>query len=120
MKTLLNSRDEASYKLYCSWYQENRGLYGVAIDIKSCLANHYMEWKDFGARICFLRVVLSQWRSPLFVSMPRMKKHKLQIKRTPRKDILPRGRDLNAKVAEPLDGEKKHIGRFGLGVLQIL
>ncbi len=44
-----------SLKVFASSH-EKQGLHGVAIGIPIHLANHVMEWRPWGAKICYMRL----------------------------------------------------------------
>ena len=125
-ETIQDSTGAPSLKLYASGY-DSPGLHGVAIGIHIRLANHVMEWRACGARICYMRlhaipvaISINCAYAPIENSSERDKEafySELQkcLKDVPKKDVLVVGGDFNAKVGLPLDGEKQNIGRFATG-----
>ena len=96
-------------------------MHGIAI--RPRLHIKLMVWNAHGHRLCYLRIHGTP--APISIIFTyQLKSAAILKKRTStttykqnirRRDLLMIGGDMNASIAPPLESEKKHLEKFGIG-----
>ena len=109
--------DTPSYKFYCFGYDDKQGLHGVGIAVETKLANHIMEWRPMGPRLCYIRIHAKPAPLSIICSYAPTEDKANEIKDefydelskltglVPKKDLMIVAGDFNAKIGSRCNSE---------------